>query len=431
MNQYYPYPDYLDTHTPWLGQIPSHWSVVPLFSMYRRCKRIGFSDEELLSVYRDFGVIPKSSREDNFNKPSEDLSVYQLVLPRDLVTNKMKTWQGSIAISSIKGIVSPAYYIFQPSHQENDRYLHYLLRSPKYIVGYQASSKGIRVNQWDLDQNLFRKFPVVIPPAHEQQVIASFLDWETTRIDALIEKKKRLIELLQEKRQAIITRAVTKGLDPNVPMKDSGVKWLGEVSEHWKVKQYRYSTQIFRGKFGHRPRNDPKFYDGPFPFVQTGDVAQATKYLTNYTQTLNELGASVSFEFPAGTLLMAIAANVGDTAILKFNAYCPDSIVGFKPNKDVDVEYLQYSFETCLHGLLTASTENTQSNLNIDRISSVKACFPPLKEQQDICAYLNRLISQYKAIQDTSTKSIRLLQERRSALITAAVTGQIDVRESV
>ncbi|RMG82194.1 MAG: restriction endonuclease subunit S, partial [Chloroflexi bacterium] len=193
--------------------VPEHWSVKPLFSLYRKTKRAGFPDEELLSVYRDHGVVKKSSREDNNNKPSEDLSGYQLVKPSDLVTNKMKTWQGSIAVSTLKGIVSPAYFVYSSEHKQNDRYLHHLLRCDRYIAGYLSSSKGIRVNQWDLDQDLFRRFPVILPTPDEQQAIAAFLDRETARIDALIEKKQRLIELLKEKRQAIITRAVTKGLD--------------------------------------------------------------------------------------------------------------------------------------------------------------------------------------------------------------------------
>ena len=126
------------------------------------------------------------------------------------------------------------------------------------------------------------------PSISEQNQIVAFLDTETTRIDNLIAKQEKLIELLEEQRKSIISHAVTKGLNPNAPMKDSGVEWLEEVPEHWDVKSYRFVSKIYRGKFGHRPRNDPSLYDGEYPFIQTGDVARAGKYIQTYSQTLNE-----------------------------------------------------------------------------------------------------------------------------------------------
>ena len=126
-----------------LGQIPQDWSVRPFWSLFRRLKRTGFANEQLLSVYRDYGVIPKSSRDDNFNKESEDISAYQLVEPGFLVTNKMKAWQGSIALSRLRGIVSPTYYVYKALSSESDRFLHYLLRSAPYTALYGGISKGL------------------------------------------------------------------------------------------------------------------------------------------------------------------------------------------------------------------------------------------------------------------------------------------------
>ncbi|MCG6348948.1 restriction endonuclease subunit S [Vibrio fluvialis] len=262
----------------------------------------------------------------------------------------------------------------------------------------------------------------------EQTQIANFLDHETAKIDTLIEKQQQLIKLLKEKRQAVISHAVTKGLNPHAPMKDSGVEWLGEVPEHWVTKSYRYACKIYRGKFGHRPRNDPAFYDGDYPFIQTGDVARAGKMITSYSQTLNEKGKEVSQLFPAGTLMMAIAANIGDTAILGFEAYAPDSVVGFKPYADLDIEFLRYSFMAALPALEQTSTQSTQANLNVDRIGAVKAVFPTYDEQREIVEYLDRLLGQYDSIEERCKEAIALMQERRTALISAAVTGKIDVR---
>ncbi len=202
----------------------------------------------------------------------------------------------------------------------------------------------------------------------------------------------------------MISHAVTKGLNPDAPMKDSGVEWLGEVPERWVIKSYRYACKIYRGKFGHRPRNDPAFYDGEYPFIQTGDVARAGKYIKDYKQTLNEKGVGVSQKFPVGTLMMAIAANIGDTAILGFEAYAPDSVVGFKPKVDIDLEFLRYSFMAALPALEQTSTQSTQANLNVDRIGAVQASFPSVSEQKEIVAYLDSLLEQYDDIESKSQK---------------------------
>ncbi|MCD9608351.1 restriction endonuclease subunit S [Raoultella planticola] len=435
MAKYKAYPEYKDSGVEWLGEVPNHWKTVSISRLFSRIKRTGYTEKELLSVYRDYGVIPKSSRDDNNNKPSEDLSPYQLVEPNDLVMNKMKAWQGSIAISEYEGIVSPAYFVYKPNNilfeLAHPRYVHYLLRNPIYVTQYLSRSKGIRVNQWDLDPDEFRNIELLLPDKTEQEKIYSFLDHETAKIDNLIEKQQQLIELLKEKRQAVISHAVTKGLNPDVPMKDSCVEWLGDVPEHWSLKSYRYACLIYRGKFGHRPRNDPSLYDGDYPFIQTGDVARASKYIETYSQTLNEKGKAVSQLFPSGTLMMAIAANIGDTAILGFEAYAPDSVVGFKPYQNLHLEFLRYSFMAALPALEQTSTQSTQANLNIDRIGAVEAVFPPLEEQQNIIDYLDDMLCSYDLIKENANLAIQLLQERRTALISAAVTGKIDVRDWV
>lgn len=242
--RYKAYGEYKDSGVEWLGEIPGNWGYISISRMFTRIKRTGHIERELLSVYRDYGVIPKSSRDDNNNMPSEDLSPYQLVEINDLVMNKMKAWQGSIAISECEGIVSPAYFVYSPKLIFNDlalpKYIHYLLRNSIYITQYLSRSKGIRVNQWDLDPDEFKSIDVLLPTKEEQFQIAAFLDHETAKIDTLIDKQQQLIELLKEKRQAVISHAVSKGLDPDVPMKDSGVEWLGEVPEHWKITSTKY-----------------------------------------------------------------------------------------------------------------------------------------------------------------------------------------------
>ncbi|WP_181258587.1 restriction endonuclease subunit S [Nitrosomonas ureae] len=265
-SKYQAYPEYKDSGVEWLGQAPAHWKTIPVGRLFRRIKRAEYTDKELLSVYRDYGVIPTSSRDDNNNKPSEDLSPYQLVEPNDLVMNKMKAWQGSIAISEYEGIVSPAYFVYQPVPKLFDvaypKYIHYLLRHPIYIAQYLRQSKGIRVNQWDLDPDEFQRIELLLPEKNEQINIFRFLDHETAKIDTLIEKQQQLIKLLKEKRQAVISHAVTKGLNPSAKMRDSGVEWLGKVPMHWGVKRLKYLCDIQTGSKDTVNAVD----DGMYPF---------------------------------------------------------------------------------------------------------------------------------------------------------------------
>ena len=246
----------------------------------------------------------------------------------------------------------------------------------------------------------------------------------------MVEKKERLIELLQEKRTALITRAVTKGLDPDAPMKDSGVEWLGEIPARWEVRWIKQISEILRGKFTHRPRNDPAFYDGAYPFIQTGEVSRAGRMITSFNQTLNERGLAVSKMFPRGTLVMTIAANIGDVAILDFEACFPDSVVGFVPRANVERDFLYYVFCAMKRELLRDAPVTAQGNLNVDRIGARTIGLPPVSVQCAIAAFMDRETQKIDALVEKVRQAIARLKEYRTALISAAVTGKIDVRDA-
>ena len=197
----------------WLGEIPVHWEVKKAKRLFRQTKRQGHPDLTVLSVYRDFGVIEKSSRDDNFNRTPENLDVYQIVKLGDLVINKMKAWQGSLGVSSHSGITSPDYVVYAPSHAENGRFLHYFLRNKLLTNVYLTMSNGIRPSQWRLEPERFEGLSVFVPPLAEQERIADFLDHETSRIDALVAKVREAIDRLQELRTALISAAVTGKID--------------------------------------------------------------------------------------------------------------------------------------------------------------------------------------------------------------------------
>ncbi|MCB9585265.1 MAG: restriction endonuclease subunit S [Polyangiaceae bacterium] len=351
------------------------------------------------------------------------------VLPGDMLVSRLNRPIGRACVVPELGcriVTSVDNVILRASPQYDRSYLVYLFSSQDYFRHTDNLARGATMQR--ISRGQLGSVRVVAPPLEEQTQIARFLDYETARIDALIEKQQQLIELLKEKRQAVISHAVTKGLDPKAPMRDSGIEWLGQVPAHWTVKKLRYFATILRGKFTHRPRNDPAFYDGRFPFVQTGDITGASKYITTYKQTLNDRGASVSKEFPRGTLVMAIAANIGDVAILDFSAYFPDSVVGLLPNATSDVMFLYYMMHAMKQPMLQRATISTQLNLNVDQIGWLTSACPPIDEQRRIAAYLDDLLSRISQLEIRIADQLELLQERRTALISAAVTGKIDVR---
>lgn len=201
----------------------------------------------VLSLYRDYGIVPKDSRDDNHNVTSEDTSTYKYVEIGDFVINKMKAWQGSMAVSNYEGIISPAYYVCSFIEKNIERkYVHYLLRNEAYKPEYLRLSTGLRVGQWDLGIDDFMKIPIVLPPLPEQQRIASYLDKKCGEIDELIALQEKMIAQLTEYKQAVITEAVTKGLDPNAKLVPSGSEWIGKVPEGWEIS--RFKTLFSTGK---------------------------------------------------------------------------------------------------------------------------------------------------------------------------------------
>jgi type I restriction enzyme, S subunit len=202
-----------DSGVEWLGEVPAHWEFKSIKRLFRQEKRQGFTEREVLSVYREFGVILKSSRADNHNKTPDDVSAYQLVNVDDLVINKMKAWQGSLGISPHEGITSPDYIVYAPLHQEAPRFIHHLLRASHMPRVYLSVSNGIRPSQWRLEPNKFENLLVPLPPIDEQHEITNYLDKTAGRVDDLIEAAGVQVTLLQERRTALISAAVTGKID--------------------------------------------------------------------------------------------------------------------------------------------------------------------------------------------------------------------------
>lgn len=202
-----------DSGIEWLGEVPRHWKPIKLRWLFKQVKRQGFPELPPLSVYRDFGVILRESRDDNANRVPEDLDKYQLVEPGDLVINKMKAWQGSLGISELTGITSPDYVVFAPVHEEHPRFLNLLLRIPTLATVYLSMSNGIRTNQWRLEPDRFVTLELCLPPKREQEQIVSHVESRVTKLDGLHAATIESIRILRERRTALIAAAVTGQID--------------------------------------------------------------------------------------------------------------------------------------------------------------------------------------------------------------------------
>ena len=302
------------------------------------------------------------------------------------------------------------------------RFLYYWLYNLKH-AGY-IDAMVSRITIAHLTAEKLARVPWPDVPPLEQQRVAAYLDVSCAAIDAAVAAKRRQLETLDGLRRSIIHRAVTQGLNPNLKMKPSGLDWASEVPGHWQVQQIKRACSLVRGQFTHRPRNDPALYDGPYPFVQTGDITAAGKYIRTYSQTLNELGLSASKQFPRGTLVMSIAANIGDVAILDFEACFPDSMIGMIPGHKTHLDFLYYLMRAMRGIMLRSAVQSTQLNLNYVRIGTNFAPFPPLKEQQAIAEYLDAKENESHLLSKTINAQIATLTAYRKSLIHECVTGQ-------
>lgn len=390
---------------------PAGWSLNKLHRVFRvrkGYKNTGMQEDNLLSL--SYGRIIRKSIDAAEGLLPESFETYQIVEPgnivmrlTDLQNDKRSLRQGLV---KERGIITSAYDALELEKGHDPRFWAYALLALDLAKYYYSMGGGVR-------QSIkFSDFPndwISTPNSDTQKAIADFLDRETARIDQLIEKKQRLVVLLEEREQNNLIQVFAR---------------LANEERCWKIS---HVCLLQRGRFNHRPRNAPELYDGEHPFLQTGDVARAKKYIRAYKQTLTDLGASVSAEFPKGTVLMAIAANVGDVAISEFDAFCPDSVVGFVPSGKLDKEFLYYGLRSLRPNIATSSTSNAQDNTNIARLGTLRIPLPELSVQRRIVESLDHAEARNHALADLTSRSTERLREFRSALITAAVTGQIDV----
>lgn len=427
------YPEYKDSGVVWLGGIPAHWNIKKFRYVFEESPE-KITDEvvgDMLSVSGYRGIEVKQYDDEGRRRTDEELFGYRVVRPGQLVVNTMWLNYAGLGVSEHEGHVSPAYRSYWLDPAMDKRFIHHLMRSGTYVQGYTRLLTGIRPNSLQMGRDDLMVFPVLLPTKSEQTQIARFLDHETARIDALIEEQQRLIELLKEKRQAVISHAVTKGLDPTVPMKDSGVEWLGEVPAHWNaIHVGRVCRKVSDG-----PHFSPNYVDDGVMFLSARNIAVDAWHLEDAKfvseEDYREFCRRVVPE--KGDVLYTKGGTTGIARVVdldeKFQVWVHVAVL--KLDRElVDPYYMAFSLNSagCYEQSQLHTRGATNQDLGLTRMTKIWFALPPREEQTRICDFLNAELGNIDDLIAEATKVVALLSERRSALISAAVTGKIDVR---
>lgn len=409
-----------DSGAKWIGRIPSAWQSDKLKYHLKRKEPKNPGDMIVLSLYRELGVIPKDSRDDNHNQTSEDTSKYKYVKPGNFVVNKMKAWQGSVAVSDYEGIVSPAYYVYEFTDNAFDkRYFHHLLRGC-YKDEFMRLSGGMRVGQWDLSSDDLNNTLILIPPLDEQKKIAEFLDAKCSEIDALITEIQAQIETLEQYKRSTIIETVTKGLNRNLPMKDTGIQWVGEIPETWDCVKGKYIL-----KYITKPIKED---DGVITCFRDGEVTLRSKRreegFTMADKEIGYQGIDIGDLVVHGMDGFAGAIGISDS---RGKASPVLNVLETKQNK----RYIMYFLRSMAYGdvflALATGIRVRSCDLRWNKLAELFYPIPSLGEQTEIVEYIDSVIKETNVIIANKKEQIATLESYKKSIIFEYVTGKKEV----
>ena len=433
---YLPYNKYKDSNIGWLGVVPTHWKITPLFAVAseRLEKNLGMQEDNLLSL--SYGNIVEKNIAALDGLLPASFETYQIVYPDDIVMRltDLQNDKRSLrsAIVKAKGIITSAYLALNP-RTINAAFLSYLLRAYDLTKVFYSMGGGLRQSMKFAD---VKRLPILLPEPVEQALIAKFLDRETAKIDDLVADQERLIALLKEKRQAVISHAVTKGLDPDLPMKDSGIRFLRAIPKHWKLASLKNFISLSTS--GPRGWSDRISDEGALFFQSQNIGLRMDVKLENAKRISVPPGIEAQrAKLSVGDVVVCITgARTGAVAhvnALDAEAYVNQHVCLLRPDQDkVYSRFLAYVLiSSQVQEQLGASTYGLKQGLGLEDLRSTVVPIPENAEAVSIVEYLDSITSVLDQLVEEVDRSIRLLQERRSALISAAVTGKIDVRRLV
>ena len=420
------YPTYKPSGVEWLGDVPAHWEI-------QRGKKIlqpvdirsQTGEEELLTVSSERGVVPRKSANVTMFQ-AESYVGYKLCWPGDLVINSLWAWAQGLGVSPHHGIVSSAYgvYRFSPSCEASPQFIHYLVRSIPFQWELQVRSKGIWVSRLQLTDEAFLRAPFPLPPLADQNAIVCYLDYVDRRIQRYIEAKEQLIALLQEARQSLIQRAVTRGLDPDVPLKPSGIDWLGDVPAHWEVR---------RAKFLYREVNE-RSNTGTEELMSVSHKTGVTPRKKNVTMFRAETNVGYKLCRPGDIVINTMWAYMAALGVARQVGLVSPS---YNVYRSIDAERMNPDYidpllrtETYRTEYLVRSTGITVSRLRLypESFLDIPLLYPPVEEQAAIAAHLDQATAAIDAAIDNARRQSERMAEYRASLIAHVVTGKLDVR---
>ncbi|MCL4763087.1 MAG: restriction endonuclease subunit S [Burkholderiales bacterium] len=438
-----PYPSYKVSGIEWLGEMPADWEAKRLKNCVQRLESGGTPESDNFEYWTDdesgvpWVAISDMTRSFHIHDTAKRLtdrglhSKHLPIVPSGTLLYSMYASLGKVALLEIDAAVNQAILGVVTRNELVLRdFLRWWLEFMQNHVQLLSSSN----TQDNLNADKVRKMPVFVPRPDEQRAIAAFLDRETARIDALVAKKERLIELLQEKRTALITRAVTKGLDPTVPMKDSGVEWLGEIPAHWDVNRTKFAARL---RSGHTPsRQHPEYWvECTIPWFGLADVWQIrdgqVEYVYETSEKISELGLANSAArlLPKGTVMLSRTASVGFSAIMGVDMATTQDFANWVCGPTLRAEYMLYVFRSMQHEFRRLTMGSTHQTIYMPDVGRFSAPIPPLPEQELIVSVIRKEAARIDTLIAKIRDAIERLKELRTALISAAVTGKIDVRK--
>jgi type I restriction enzyme, S subunit len=431
------YDSYKDSDIEWIGEIPISWNVKKLKFIGNAIGGLTYSPNDVVEDESNGVLVLRSS-----NIQKGKLSLEDNVYVNLEISEKQTLRKGDILICSRNGsqhLIGKNICIDERTEGNTFGAFMMIFRSDNYhflnhFFNSQifTSQSGLfltaTINQ--LTSSTLNNFYLALPSSiEEQKAIANYLDHKTAQIDNLIAKKELFIQLLEEERVAVINQAVTKGLDPTVPMKDSGIEWLGEIPEHWECKRIGHVSKVIRGA-SPRPAGDPLLFSGDFlPWITVKEVTNAVgKFITGTESFLTELGSKQTRILEPETLILSNSgATLGVPRITLIQGGINDGSVAFL-SLEVERDYLYYFFVTHTNIYREEAAGYGQPNLNTDIVKSTKIPVPPINEQIKIVSQIEVEINRFNKLLKVSANEIELLKEYKIALISEVVTGKLDVR---
>jgi type I restriction enzyme S subunit len=417
-----PYEEYIEVDMPWLERIPSHWKQRKVKYLFDERVEKGYPDEALLAATQTKGVVPKHMYENRTVVAQKDLHLLKLVKKGDFVIS-LRSFQGGIEYAYYQGIISPAYTIMIPKNEIAPGYFKHIGKSRSFIELLKLCVTGIREGQ-NIDYNELKNSIIPLPPKEEQDQIAKFLDNRLSKINRFIKAKKKQIELLKELKQAIINQVVTKGIDPSVPMKDSGVEWIGEIPEHWEVRKLR-NILIPNNK-----RNRP---DLPLLSVVRDKgviIRDVFDIESNHNYIPDDLSNYKVVE--KGQFAMnKMKAWQGSYGISEYSGIVSPAYFVFDVEFD-NLEYFHNALRSKIYVSFFAKASDGirigQWDLSLQNMKEIPLLVPPYEEQEIIVTYIRKKAKAIDDITSAIQNKIDLVKEYRTSLISAVVTGKVDVR---